>query len=1163
MLCLGHCSNAFILSLDFNKEYIRAPSLPRISSVPWTSRTSLYEGTLDGELTQVDALLISALEREDSESTSYFYHSLTHVSNGIRTWRTALTKGRMPVPGEFVNGFLWPDEPLFSKIEKNMSILQLPRFALRHPETVSAILLSIIRLSIRFTKEINRFDESVDENEEPGHIEDYEIGVNQFVDHSALLNVESFADEYSSEFMDKWASVVEGVGILDQLFGFDHGLLRMEADETKGPPVDGFGLEDGVWKHSGWKVVPRYQRQLASMPELKKLVRELGRRPTADKSDRMHKFNARKANKDGGMGAEMDPQNRESVSGVTLSSSFTEMLPSEAVLLRSSVPSVRRLFLQKHVESKLLSYELAGWTDVPSVPVTRPLRKERRPSAPGGPIIVCLDTSWSMSSRREDLSKAAVLACVSAAHSQKRDCQVIAFSTERNIMEATSLAVDSKGIPDLLDFLSNSFGGGTDVTGALKFAMDALESGTMSAADILLVTDGEIPDPPVPPSMMESLEILKSRNGVEVHGLLVGKSESKPLSRLCTHVHDFLSVYETMFISPPRSSSRTRMYNVDSRHDTEPSRCNARPWGRKAFAFALHARRSFESDEDWERRPNRSRRKRDTNHEDVYDVGRGQRLESDGKAFLNKVDSSVRILKEAAAVTLSQTVWNAGILEKERQATGSCWRYKEELQAAIDKVGEGLVERSEEARLVVLAMLATEHILLLGVPGTGKSVLGRRLSVLCDGTFFQRLLTRFTTPEELFGPLSLRSLENDEYRRVTAGYLPSASVAFLDEIFKSNSSILNTLLTILNERKFDNAGGQENCPIRCVVGASNELPDSDELNALYDRFLIRKEVVPVSDEGLVKLLSLSNSDIAACDVEGSQCGNVFPNGLDDVVADLASTARSVAMGPDACALVCRLREFLREELNAEISDRRLVKASMLLKISAASHGRARVDPIDCMLLQRCVWQVPEHRVAIKEWLWENIAPGSSSAIGEDTDSITQLRFLLSGLRQEALMVVRTTNGDVTGEGGARESDLATLKSVASEIGQLVAILDEKKSNLARHAELLNQSNNYLWLDPDEAEAMKQLFLPQAKSVTDQFKDTLLDAVALSMSIQSQEYIADDIRLEVIEALWDDLETTAVTFSEDELRMSMKEAKSTFDGETFRKWKRARKKMPLS
>ena len=94
-------------------------------------------------------------------------------------------------------------------------------------------------------------------------------------------------------------------------------------------------------------------------------------------------------------------------------------------------------------------------------------------------------------------------------------------------------------------------------------------------------------------------------------------------------------------------------------------------------------------------------------------------------------------------------------------------RHKEELEAAVGAVAAGLVEREEEARLVVLAMIAQEHVLLLGPPGTGKSAIGRRLALLCGGSFFQRLMTRFTTPEEIFGPLSLRALEQDEYRRCT------------------------------------------------------------------------------------------------------------------------------------------------------------------------------------------------------------------------------------------------------------------------------------------------------------------------------------------------------------------------------------------------------------
>ena len=108
-----------------------------------------------------------------------------------------------------------------------------------------------------------------------------------------------------------------------------------------------------------------------------------------------------------------------------------------------------------------------------------------------------------------------------------------------------------------------------------------------------------------------------------------------------------------------------------------------------------------------------------------------------------------------------------------------------------------------QARLLLLALVGGEHLLLLGPPGTAKSELCRRLSRLSGLSYFERTLTRFSTPEELFGPLSLAALERDEYRRATAGYAPEAELLFIDEVFKSNSAILNTLLTLLNERLFD------------------------------------------------------------------------------------------------------------------------------------------------------------------------------------------------------------------------------------------------------------------------------------------------------------------------------------------------------------------------
>src|SRR5271166_2378628 len=176
------------------------------------------------------------------------------------------------------------------------------------------------------------------------------------------------------------------------------------------------------------------------------------------------------------------------------------------------------------------------------------------------------------------------------------------------------------------------------------------------------------------------------------------------------------------------------------------------------------------------------------------------------------------------------------------------------LRQAVADAASGLVERDTLVELIILSAVAQEHLLVIGPPGTAKSIAVRRVADAIGGQYFEYLLGRFTEPNEIFGPVDLRKLKEGRVETEVSGMLPEAEIAFLDEIFQGSTAILNTLLGLLNERQFRRGHTRIECPLRVCVGASNSLPEDESLAAFADRFLVRVFVEPIADPMLEQLL---------------------------------------------------------------------------------------------------------------------------------------------------------------------------------------------------------------------------------------------------------------------------------------------------------------------
>lgn len=502
--------------------------------------------------------------------------ALRRSAEGVEAWKDALSRGLLPDVD-----VMWPEDDTFREaLIEALGDLDMARFTRRFPPVLDTLMKNI--LDILYIYEQERVDEGEPEmppndpqdaqsgnegegqgesqgdgggerSEEEGdgessqmkgqggaggedgddNVDEFDMTVDGDPDSAAQEAAERAKEKNKEtvsklmeEFKEQWEPAVDK---LDKAAKAFEG-LDLE-DLADGP--EGFDLTRGLWQQTGWKELDSLRKKLQDLRELRDMVRSLGR---GSGRGPLRRAPRQRERQNFPMGLVRSPMEPEQTSGLCRSDDLSRMMPSEMVLLASKSPQARLLHFARRAERTLLSYERVGWAEEPAVTVEG---FETRPAAESGPIIVCLDTSGSMMGARETVAKAMVLECMRQSRSQQRACYLYSFSGPGDCQEL-ELKLNSSGLYGLLEFLTGSFHGGTDVDEPFNRALARLNEAEWSNADILLVTDGEIAPPEQ--SIIDSLNLAKEELGLKVHGLLVGEAgNAEVVETICTHVHTFKS----------------------------------------------------------------------------------------------------------------------------------------------------------------------------------------------------------------------------------------------------------------------------------------------------------------------------------------------------------------------------------------------------------------------------------------------------------------------------------------------------------------------------------------------------------------------------------------------------------------------------------------------
>jgi len=353
------------------------------------------------------------------------------------------------------------------------------------------------------------------------------------------------------------------------------------------------------------------------------------------------------------------------------------------------------------------------------------------------------------------------------------------------------------------------------------------------------------------------------------------------------------------------------------------------------------------------------------------------------------------------------------------------------LQPFTDYLNSRFVNRETEIRLLLLGLIARQNTLFWGDPGTGKSNLTETFATASGYRYKRTQLTKFSTMEEVFGPLSLTALKQDLMIRNWQVSPANSEILFIDEIFKASGSILDSLLGLLEERAFSNGSdGTVDLPIEMVVAASNELPDPDgPQRAVWDRFAIRRTVAPLSRT--TDLLALLN----CVTTRGSAITHTGPVDLRTTIEQLRSAASAVDLQPVFNNLV-QIRNLLARE-KIKVSDRRLVVATKLIAAAAAMVGDTVANPNHLWVLKYCWWNAPAEEPVVAAIVTRAINPHAAKAQALE-DAALEIGAKITGQRWSV---------DNVGQLAALKKQLVTTLDelanlpVCTETSQAAAVVD--------------------------------------------------------------------------------------------------------------------------